>query len=324
MVYGENSMPTIDLSQPLINEHRDLLSLKPLNPMKDGRMPYALEVMKVIGEYLGVSLGFFCSHFSLACGIRTYPLLIRDMRKNPEFVHDLFNFLTDEVLLPFGVAMKNEAGVRFALGADAWAAFPNLTPRMVEEWIAPYAADLRKKSRKNGLLMAAGTAAADYCEEDPNKMDPEIMRECFAAFGKAAGAPLVFIGMGRGQDMPLEVLQEYAIENKARYYGKLPIIAAINARFVRDSSREVIVELVKRYIDVLAREGHFLLFFANIPADTPPENILTAIAATRTYGRYPIAEDLDEISFEFPQRESYDEWLQGQPLANTIFNSRKN
>jgi uroporphyrinogen-III decarboxylase len=324
MVYGENSMPTIDLSQPLIKEHSDLFTLKPPNPMKDGRMPYALEVMRVIGEYLGVSLGFFCSHFSLACGIRTYPLLIRDMRKNPEFVHDLFTFLTDEVLLPFGVAMRNEAGVRFALGADAWAAFPNLTPRMVEEWIAPYSADLRKKSRKNGLLMAAGTAAADYCEEEPTKMDPEIMRKCFAAFGKATGAPLVFIGMGRGQDMPLEVLQEYALENQARYYGKLPIIAAINARFVRDSSPGDIVELVKRYIDVLAREGHFLLFFANIPADTPPENILTAIAAARTYGRYPIAEDLDEISFKFPERESYDEWLQGQPMANIIFNARVN
>lgn len=323
MIYGEDSMPTIDLSEPLIKKHSDLLKLKPPNPLQDGRMSYALDVMKVIGEYLGISLGFFCSQFSLACGIRPYPLLVRDMRKHPEFAHDLFTFLTDEVLLPYGKVMKDVAGVRFALGADAWAAFPNLTPEMVEEWVAPYAADLRQKSRKHGLLMAAGTAAADYCEEDPDKIDPEIMRKCFAAFGKAAGAPIVFIGMGRGQDMPLEVLQTYAMENKARRYGKLPIIAAINARFVRDSSPQAIVNLVKRYIDVMAREGHFLLFFANIPADTPSENIHAAIAAARTYGKYPIAENLDAIPFEFPRRESYDAWLKDTPFADIIFEARE-
>ena len=323
MIYGEHSMPTVDLSAPLIKEHSDLLKLKSPDPLRDGRMPYSLEVMKVIGEYLGIPLGFFCSHFSLACALRTYPLLIRDMRKNPNFVHDLFTFLTDEVLLPFGRAMKDEVGVRFALGADAWAAFPNLTPEMVEEWVAPYSADLRKKSRENGLLMAAGTAAADYCEEDPAKIEPEMMRKCFTAFGKAAGAPIVFIGMGRGQDMPLEVLQDYALEHKARYYGKLPIIAAINARFVRDSSPQEIADLVKRYIDVLAREGHFLLFFANIPADTPSDHIHTAIAAARTFGRYPIAKNLHEISLEFPSREPYDEWLKDQPLADVIFSARE-
>ncbi len=320
MIWGENSMPTIDLALPLIKEPGDLLKLKPPNPLRDGRMPYALEVMKIIGEYLGVPLGFFCSTFSLACALRTYPLLIRDMRKNPKFAHDLFTFLTDEVLLPYGKAMKDYAGVRFALGADAWSSFPNMTPGMIDEWVTPYAARLRKRSREeHGMLMACGVGAGDYCEEDPAKFDPELMRKCFAAFGKAAGAPIVFIGMGRGQDLPLEVLQDYALEHKARRYGKLPIIAAINARFVRDSSPQAIAALVKRYIHVLGREGHFLLFFANIPADTPSDHIHTAIAAARTYGRYPIANDLDAIPFTPPRRESYDKWLRrdmkSAPLA---------
>ena len=323
MIYGEDSMPTVDLSEPLIKKHVDLLKLKSIDPLKDGRMPYALEVMKVIGEYLGIPLGFFCSHFSLGCAVRTYPLLIRDMRKTPEFVRDMFDFFTDEVLIPYGTAMKKEVGARFALGADAWAAFPNLTPEMVDKWVAPYAADLRTKSRKQGILMAAGTAAADYCEEDPEKIDGEMMRKCFAAFGNAVGAPLVFIGMGRGQDMPLEVLQEYAIEHGTSRYGKLQIIAALNARFVRDSSPQEIVNLTKRYIDVIAREGHFLLFFANIPADTPSDHIHAAIAAGRTYGKYPIAENLDAVPFEFPKRESYDEWLNDQPLADIIFKARE-
>ena len=323
MIFGEDSMPTVDLSEPLIKEHRDLLKLRRPDPLRDGRMPYALEVMKTIGKYLGIPLGFFCSHFSLACAIRTYPLLIRDMRKNPEFVRDLFEFLTHDVLLPYGRAMKKEVGVRFALGADAWAAYPNLTPQMVEEWVAPYAADLRRKSRAEGFLMAAGTAAADYCEEDPAKINGETMRKCFAAFAKASGAPIVFIGMGRGQDMPLEVLQEYAIEHKARRYGKLPIIAAVNARFLRDSNPEEIAALVRRYIDVMAREGHFLLFMANIPADTPSDHVHTVISAARAFGRYPIAENLGSVSFRPPHRESFDEWLKNYELGEEIFRARE-
>ncbi len=30
------------------------------------------------------------------------------------------------MLLPYGKAMKDYAGVRFALGADAWSSFPNM------------------------------------------------------------------------------------------------------------------------------------------------------------------------------------------------------
>jgi hypothetical protein len=52
--------------------------------------------------------------------------------------------------------------------------------------------------------------------------------------------------------------------------------------------------------------------FANIPADTNPDHIHAAIAAIRTYGRLPIAENLDEIEFEMPKRESFQEWRRQQ------------
>ena len=86
-------------------------------------------------------------------------------------------------------------------------------------------------------------------------------------------------------------------------------MASINARFVREGPAEAIVDYVKRVIDVMGREGKLILFFAQIPAATPPEHIHAAIAALKTYGRYPIAEDLDQVEFEMPRFEPFQEWL---------------
>jgi len=307
MIYGEDSMPTIDHADPLIKEPRDLLKLKPPDPLKDGRMPYAVEVVKLAGQRLGFGLGNFCAPFSLACGIRSYPLLIRDMRKNPSFAHDLFTFLVDEVLVPFVRVQKEQAGVKFALGADAWAAFPNLTPEMVEEWVAPYAHRLLDACKPFGVI-ASAIASADYCEERVDKISNEMIIKCFQAFAKVTGVPIAFIGMGRGQDWDLTAVRDYAWNSKIKWYGRAPIIAGINARFLRDSSVEEIAELVKRYIDVMGRRGRFFIFLANIPADTPPDHVHAAISAVRTYGRYPIADDLDQIEFKMPQRESFEEY----------------
>ena len=47
-----------------------------------------------------------------------------------------------------------------------------------------------------------------------------------------------------------------------------------------------------------------------IPAETPAEHIHAAVAACHTYGQYPIAENLDKIPLELPERESLTEFLQ--------------
>ena len=61
----------------------------------------------------------------------------------------------------------------------------------------------------------------------------------------------------------------------------------------------------------------------NVPADTPPLNIHTAIHAARTLGRYPIAPDLPAIKVEPPAFQPFDEWLKGQPQADIILKARE-
>jgi len=305
MVYGENSMPTIDFTEPLIKEHKDLLKLKTPDFRKAGRIPYSLEIMKLNAQ-MGMGLGMFCAPFSLAVGLRSYPLLIRDMRRDPKFAHELFTFIVDEVLIPYLKVIKEETGAAFAIGADAWAAFPNLTPDMAEEWVLPYAKRLREAAASFGMF-ATVTASMDYCEERPERFNPQIVRRCFDLASKLIGMPVAYLGMGAWHDRDLTVVREWAVEHGGARDTAL-IMAGLNARVLRDGPVSRILEVIKHYIDVLARNGRFIGGMANIPADTPPEHVHAAIAAYHQYGRYPIAKNLDKVKFEMPKFIPYAEF----------------
>ena len=117
-------------------------------------------------------------------------------------------------------------------------------------------------------------------------------------------------------------LREFA-EQQGKGGKKIPIMASLNGRFMRDSTPEQVVAKIAEWIDVLGREGGLLIGIGNVPADTPPINIHTAVKATHTLGKYPIAADLFSIKVEPPTFPSFDEWLKGQPEAEVIFKARE-
>lgn len=304
MVYGDNAMPTIDFRAPLVKEPEDLRKLRTPNFYKDSRLPYALDCYKFSTEY-GVNRGRFCAPFSMAVGMRSYPALIKDMRKRPHFAHELFTFIVDEVLVPYIKVQKEYCGVSFARGADAWASIPTLSVKEMQEWVVPYIQRLMTKVREFGMTVVS--MSADYCEERPEKFDAEVLRGSFDVQVATQGRPSLFLGMGRWQDYPLEPVREYT----ARYREqgiKVSIEVGVNARLLRDGPAGKIVSTVKRFIDTFARDHELDIFLANIPADTPPDHVHAAVAATHIYGHKPIADNLDEIEFKLPRRESFQEW----------------
>ena len=314
MVYSDITMPTVDYANPLIKGPDDLKRLKPLDPSK-GRIPYCIELGKLAkaefgGNVLGAD-GLFCSPFSLVCQAMGYPAVIRAMRKTPEFLNDVMLWLEDNALIPFLKAQRDGAGAKAAIGADAWSAFPNLTPELIMKWVVPYSQSLIAKAKKDlGMTVTPGYAAGDYCEEDPTKFDADILRACMTA-GRAAmgGAPFAFLAMGRVDELPLDVIQKYAVENGKFPMTKLTIFAGLNARVLRDGTPDQIAAVVRRYIDIMGRDGRLNIFLANIPADAPPLNIHTAIRAIQTYGRYPIPANLDAVPFEIPKVEPFHDYL---------------
>jgi uroporphyrinogen-III decarboxylase len=323
MIYSENAMPTVDVSDPLIKEPSDLDLIGPLDPTK-GRIPMAVEVgqlfqKKAPGPFAG---GFFCSHWSLICQAMGYPKAVRALKRDKGFATALFDWVNDRVLFPYMQAFAR-AGVKNANGADAWAAFPDLTPDLVEEWVVPYAKKLGEQC-KNELKMTvgAGAAAGDYCEEDPAKFDKAMMFKCWDAASKTFPLKLAYSAMGRTQDWDMTWLREYA-EKRGKGGKKLPVLAALNGRFTRDSAPEQIVAKLAEWINTLGRDGGMLVFIGNVPADTPSVNIHTAVKATHTLGKYPIVADLAGIKITPPVFQPFDVWLKGQPEEETILKARQ-
>jgi uroporphyrinogen-III decarboxylase len=310
MVYGDNSMPSIDFRKPLIKEPGDLLKLKTPDFYKDGRLPFAMDCIKLSGEKAkGSVIGRFCGPFSLAVGLRSYPALVKDMRKRPDFARDLLTFVVDEVLLPYIKAQKEYCGITFAGGANAWATVPNLSASELMEWSVPYSQRLVEKAKDMGI--SANSADGDYNEERIEKFDTEVLYSAFDVQVASLGTPAIFLGMGRWQDFPLQAVLDYTARYRAQGI-RMPVRAALNALFVRNGPVDRIVDFIKRYISTFAAEHEISMAFANIPADTNPDHIHAAIAAIHTYGRLPIAENLDEIEFELPKRESFQEWRRQQ------------
>jgi uroporphyrinogen-III decarboxylase len=307
LIYSDNAMPTADFRDPLIKEPKDLAKLKAPDWLSMDRIRFILDVIK-LNAGLGYKTGKFCAPFSLAVTLRSYPKLIRDLKKDPGFAHDLFTLLADEILPSYLKVQKKYCGIRAATGADAWAVFPNLSLDLIEKWVVPYAERLFNNCLDFGM-MAMSAGGADYCEERLEKFDKDILFRCFAIQKKLlSNMPMFVLGTGRWHEYPLEPVIEYLAPYKEKGIH-VAVMTYINARLLRDGPVDRIVDNIKRFIDVLGRDHNLFVILANIPADTPPQHIHAAVATAHTYGHLPLAPDLDEIEFKVPERESFQEYV---------------
>jgi uroporphyrinogen-III decarboxylase len=306
LIYGENSMPTIDFRDPLIKNPEDLkkLKMKEIDFHTAGRYPSLLKSGGLAQSEM--AMVSFCSPFSLAVGLMGFPKLIKAMRKQPDFAHEVFKFIVDDILTSSIKAQNEATDALMGIGADAWACVPNLSPDEMKEWVVPYNQRLEKNAKKYGVLVM--NVSGDYCEERIQKFDPKILHDSFdVEVASMGGTPAIFLGMGRWHEYPLEAVRDYT--EKFRKEGiPVTVTAGINARLLRDGPIEKIVDTVKRYIDTFARDHNLSIFLMNVPYDTPSDHIHAAVAATHTYGKLPIADDLDAIKLELPKRESFEEW----------------
>jgi len=306
LIYGENAMPTIDYRDPLIKEPADLLKLRPPDFRRDGRLPYALECMQLSGEYpLGRGVGFMCGAFSMAVGMRGYPKLVRDMRRDPAFVRDLLSFIVDEIQLPYMRVQRDYAGVSAVITSDAWAMVPNISVSQLNEWVVPFGQRLREKAAEFDMTPSPG--GGDYCEERPEKFDPAILHDCFRAQMALSGKPMISMGMGPWHEHPLTAVTDFLTPYREQG-TEMTVRVTINARLLRDGPVSRIVDTVRRYVDAFGHDYGLGITLANIPADTPTDHVHAAVAAIHAYGQKPIPADLSTVNFTLPQRESFTEW----------------
>jgi len=294
IVYPPGGLPDTDRTRPLIRTPADLDRITPPDPYKSGRLPWLQQVNKNYLEMTGkLERVYFTAPFSLAANIRGYENLVGDMFERPDFVHRLFKFLCDEVLVPHIEAMRSAVGIPDLImdGRDAWASPPMITLDMMDEYVVAYVQRLRAKLGDNVITRGNW---GDAKSRDPERFFMQKLR-CSPGSLSVLDPDLYEVGPDR--------VKKFANNNDAF------VAAGVDATLLKDGPVEAIVERIKLYIDRLARDGRCMIHLNQIPADTPPEHIHAAVAACHTYGQIPIPEDLDGVHFEIPKRESFSEFM---------------
>jgi uroporphyrinogen-III decarboxylase len=295
LVYPPGGIPDVDRTRPLIKTPADLDRIAPPDPYKSGRLPWVLQINKHYREMTGgLERAFFTAPFSLAANIRGYENLVADMFERPGFVHRLFKFLCDEVLIPHLEVMRSEIDMPDLIldGRDAWASPPMITLDLMDEYVVACTERLRSKLGKR--LITRGNWG-DAKSGDPDRFFGQKLQCCPDSLS-VLDPDLYEVGAKRVK----------AFANK----HDVSVTAGVDALLLREGPVEAIVERIKHYIDQMARDGRCLIHLNQIPADTPSDHIHAAVAACHAYGRLPIPENLDDIEFEIPQRESFAEFME--------------
>jgi uroporphyrinogen-III decarboxylase len=295
VTHTPDGIPDADRTRPLISKPSDLDRIAPPDPYKSGRMPWVLQVNEAFLERTGkLERAFFTAPFSLAVNIRGYENLVDDIFERPNFVHRLFTFLCDDVLSPYIEVMRSEVGMPdlFMDGRDAWASPPMITLDMMDEYVVAYTERLRKNL--GDRLVTRGNWG-DAKNQDPERFFSQKLK-CSPGTLSVLDPDLLEVGPQR--------VKAFADENEAL------ITAGVDAALLKEGPAEAIVERIKFYIDKMARDERCMIHLNQIPAETPSDHIHAAVAACHAYGRHPIPENLDDISFEMPKRESFTDFLQ--------------
>ena len=295
--YDPEGIPDADRTNPLISEPSDLDRIYPPDPHSSGRMPWVLGINRTFMEMTGeLERAYFTAPFSLAVNIRGYENLVDDMFERPNFVHRLFKFLCDDVLSPFIEAMRNDIGIPELLmdGRDAWASPPMITLDMMDEYVVAYTERLR---RNLGNTVVTRGNWGDAKSQDPERFFSQKLK-CSPGTLSVLDPDLFEVGPQR--------VKAFADKNNDQ------LTAGVDAALLQEGTVDAIVERIKLYIDKMARDGRCMIHLNQIPAETPPDHIHAAVAACHAYGQYPIPDDLTDIQFEIPKRESFAEFMQAK------------
>jgi uroporphyrinogen-III decarboxylase len=291
VVYRPRSAPLLEPGPPLYPSTADIDAIPEIAPQRAGRMPFMLEVYRLVGERTGLPAErWFTAPFSLLCAVQGYERVVRDAAHDPGFLHHLLATLRERVLLPWiRAAVKHPLPTWAATGDDPWASFPIITPQMYDQFVLPEVIALQEALRPEGYRIAVMGAWGDSRADNPAALLEERVR---------------LQGALRGLDPDVQRLGPELYADIANRHG-VALGLGIDSRLIHDGPVEAIVNRVRDYIGRAARNGRLTLIINNVPGNTPPAHIHAAVAAARTYGLYPIGERLDEAPCALPDFEPF-------------------
>ena len=178
VVYRPRSAPLLEPGPPLYPTRNHVDAMKEVDPHADGRMPFMLDVYRLVGERTGLPAErWFTAPFSLLCSVQGYERVVRDAAHDPAFLHHLLDALRERVLLPWvRTSLKHSLPAWAATGDDPWASFPVITPLMYREFVLPEVKALQDRLLREGYRIAVMGAWGDARADDPVALLDERVR----------------------------------------------------------------------------------------------------------------------------------------------------
>lgn len=271
IIHLATGMPDVDRTKPLIRDRSDLQKIRTPDFEKDGRFSIVLEMNRLFRKATGGLDGTpgFCAPFSLAANIRGIEPLLMDLYANPEFASELFERITDDVLVPWILQLKTACpGATGICGSDAWASIPIVSPDIIRDWILPHIKRLQEQC-------GPGVHVPNWVGESLLK-NPQEMLDL-----KLCACP----GFVEGQDPDVAALGPSFYKTYANKQD-LPLVLGLGAAFLTLGTPGEIRDRVRQYVEVAGNEGRLVFYLCNLGADTPPENVRTVVQAIQDYGVY--------------------------------------
>ncbi|MBD3217833.1 MAG: hypothetical protein GF310_06100 [candidate division Zixibacteria bacterium] len=286
--WTEDRLPEPAATTVLIREPAELNKLHPPDPYKDGRMPFVLEVNRLCSE-MGIDNALrFCGPFSLASRLRGLTQLIMDTMDNPEFVHRLMKFVTEEVLAPYILAIKDAFPGGYPVGVDAFASLPICSLDIIKEFSIPYIIKLREMVGEVGCRALWGDRLL------PNPNDMFEMKKIYDPKTLWVADPDVFeVGPKR--------IKEFAIQNN------MFLILGIGEMNFSEEKRDELMRQIQEYVTVGGNGGKCAIYFQGVPSRCSSELIRFATQVAHYYGQKESV--YGKGSFQYVPQKPFEEWV---------------
>jgi uroporphyrinogen-III decarboxylase len=227
--------------------------------------------------------------------VRGIENLLLDILTDPSYAHRLLTFLTDEVLIPWVQAQREATGQPkiSGNGADAAASPPIVTVEILEEFVMPYVARMNEKI---GNVTSMGYWGYSYLYKHPEKF-----YRMLGLMASVSPASLMCLDPDVAKTGP-EPYAEYARGKK------MSLMLGLGTLLLQDGPLPRIAEQCRRYVLAGAKAERLVMFLNDVSIHTPPQNVHTAIAAVRHFGKLPI-EERPPDSFRDPEAESFESFM---------------
>lgn len=260
LAFPDNTAYVVDYA---VQAERDLDRLKIPDPGCDGRLPLFLEatslVLKEVGNQVPVSLTT-AGPFTTAANIRGTEHFLRDLRRNPDFVHRLLRHATDSII-PFArevVALGGRIGL-----AEPVASGTLISPRQFREFALPYLKELIAT-----IAGLTGSAPSLHVCGNTAKIWQDMAD---------SGAGILSL------DDEVDLTGARAVVgDRVALVGNIRPTATMvmgTPDDVRANVRECLLKGVGN------PKGYILGMGCALPINAPPENVHALMAAAREYGR---------------------------------------